>query len=64
MRTIQIRITQEQMNGIDSLVNKGIYPSRSEAIRDSVRKLLDSERQSYFDHHKNSQNNDSRTPDI
>jgi Arc/MetJ-type ribon-helix-helix transcriptional regulator len=40
MQTIQIRLTPKQIKRIDNLVVKGIYPNRSEAVRDSVRKLV------------------------
>jgi Arc/MetJ-type ribon-helix-helix transcriptional regulator len=40
MDTLQIRLTPRQIKKIDVLVNKGIYPSRSEAIRDAVRQLV------------------------
>lgn len=40
METLQIRLTPKQIRKIDVLVRKGIYPSRSEAIRDAVRKLI------------------------
>ncbi|MFQ5795101.1 MAG: ribbon-helix-helix domain-containing protein [Candidatus Bipolaricaulia bacterium] len=38
METVQIRLTQEQLKKIDAQVKAGKYPSRSEAIRDYVRK--------------------------
>jgi len=40
METIQIRLTEKQIKGLDNMVRKGIYPSRSEAVRDAVRKLV------------------------
>lgn len=40
MATVQIRLTEKQIHAIDTLVKKGVYPNRSEAIRDSVRKLV------------------------
>ncbi|MBI4020523.1 MAG: ribbon-helix-helix protein, CopG family [Candidatus Aenigmarchaeota archaeon] len=42
MDTIQIRLTGKQIRAIDRLVQAGIYPNRSEAIRDAVRKLVKS----------------------
>jgi Arc/MetJ-type ribon-helix-helix transcriptional regulator len=39
MYTIQIRLTIELIEKIDKLIEKGLYPNRSEAIRDAVRKL-------------------------
>lgn len=44
MKTIQIRLTEEQIREIDKLINKGIYPSRSESIRDCVRRSINSKR--------------------
>lgn len=38
MKTVQVRVTEEQLNMIDEKVKKGLYPSRSEAIRDYIRK--------------------------
>jgi|GEM_PF-724552 len=38
MKTIQIRLTHEQLEDIDRKVKQGIYQSRSEAIRDYIRK--------------------------
>ena len=39
MHPIQIRLTKELIEKIDKLIEKGLYPNRSEAIRDAVRKL-------------------------
>ena len=41
METVQIRLTEKQIRSIDTLVKKGVYPNRSEAVRDAVRKLVD-----------------------
>jgi len=38
MKTVQIRLTPEQLEEIDRKVKQGIYRSRSEAIRDYIRK--------------------------
>lgn len=38
MKTVQIRLTEEQLRLIDEKVKQGKYPSRSEAIRDYVRR--------------------------
>jgi len=40
METVQIRLTEKQIRSIDVLVKRGIYPNRSEAVRDAVRKLV------------------------
>jgi len=39
MYPIQIRLTRELIEKIDKLIEKGMYPNRSEAVRDSVRRL-------------------------
>lgn len=38
MQTVQVRLTEEQLKLIDEKVKRGEYPSRSEAIRDYIRK--------------------------
>ena len=40
METIQTRLTKEMLMSVDKLVKAGIYPNRSEAIRDAVRILI------------------------
>ncbi|ODS42413.1 MAG: hypothetical protein MSIBF_03560 [Candidatus Altiarchaeales archaeon IMC4] len=39
METMQVRLTESQIGGIDKLVETGIYASRGEAVRDAVRRL-------------------------
>jgi len=46
METMQIRLTKNMLERIDELVKIGEYPNRSEAVRDSVRKMLDRKGQS------------------
>ena len=41
METMQIRLTKNMLNRIDELIKIGEYPNRSEAVRDSVRRMLD-----------------------
>jgi len=41
METVQIRLTKNMLNKLDELIMVGEYPNRSEAVRDSVRKMLD-----------------------
>ena len=41
METVQIRLTKNMLEKIDELIKIGEYPNRSEAIRDSVRRMLD-----------------------
>lgn len=38
LRSVQIRLTAQQVEMIDSKVKAGDYPSRSEAVRDFVRR--------------------------
>jgi len=40
METVQIRLTEDLIKMVDRLVKRGIYSSRSEAVRDAVRKLV------------------------
>ena len=41
METIQIRLTKNMLMRLDELIQIGEYPNKSEAIRDSVRKMLE-----------------------
>jgi Arc/MetJ-type ribon-helix-helix transcriptional regulator len=41
METIQIRLTEKQIKAIGTLVKRGVYPNRSEAVRDAVRRLVE-----------------------
>jgi len=41
METVQIRLTKNMLVRIDELIKLGEYPNRSEAVRDSVRRLLE-----------------------
>ena len=41
MDSVQIRLTERQVHALDALIKRGIYPSRSEAVRDAVRKLVE-----------------------
>lgn len=38
MQTVQVRLTPDQIESIDQKVKNGCYQSRSEAIRDYIRK--------------------------
>src|SRR3989338_3715324 len=40
MQTMQIRLTKGLIEEIKVLVDRGIYPSTSEAVRDAVRRLI------------------------
>jgi len=40
METLQVRLTGDLIRMVDRLVEQGIYSSRSEAVRDAVRKLV------------------------
>jgi Arc/MetJ-type ribon-helix-helix transcriptional regulator len=39
MHPVQIRLTIELIEKIDKLIENGMYPNRSEAVRDAVRRL-------------------------
>ena len=39
MDPVQIRLTRELVEKVDKLVEVGLYPNRSEAVRDAVRRL-------------------------
>ena len=41
METLQIRLTKNMLDKLDVLIKLGTYPNRSEAVRDSVRIMLD-----------------------
>lgn len=41
MKTLQIRATKDQIAAMDRMVRKGIYPNRSEAVRDAIRKHIE-----------------------
>ena len=40
MPTVQVRLGDELVGIIDAAVEKGIYPNRSEAVRDALRRLF------------------------
>ncbi|UCE09819.1 MAG: type II toxin-antitoxin system ParD family antitoxin [Candidatus Thorarchaeota archaeon] len=40
MRLITVKMSDIYVNGLDKLVESGMYPSRSEAIRVAIRDLL------------------------
>lgn len=39
MNPVQIRLTRELIDKVDRLIETGMYPNRSEAVRDAVRRL-------------------------
>lgn len=41
MTLLSIRLTEAQEDGIEELVEKGMYMNKNEAIRDAVRELLE-----------------------
>ncbi len=41
MQRVTMRIPDEQIGGLEDLVDAGEYPNRSEAVRAAVRDLLD-----------------------
>lgn len=40
MRLVTVKMSEIYVNGVDRLVDEGMYPSRSEAIRVAIRDLL------------------------
>lgn len=40
MQTLQIRLTQQQIDKTDELVKQGVYANRSEVARDAIRRLV------------------------
>jgi Arc/MetJ-type ribon-helix-helix transcriptional regulator len=40
MDTLQIRLSHGLVERVDSLVDSGLYPNRSDAVRDAVRRLV------------------------
>ena len=40
MIPVQVRVTKKLMEKLDKIVNDGIYSTRSEIIRDAIRKHL------------------------
>jgi len=40
MDTLQIRLSSKILNLVDLLVESGLYSSRSDVVRDAVRKLI------------------------
>ncbi|MFX0107760.1 MAG: ribbon-helix-helix domain-containing protein [Candidatus Hodarchaeota archaeon] len=40
MKLITVKMSEIYVNGLDKLVDLGMYPSRSEAIRVAIRDLL------------------------
>jgi len=43
MRLISIQVPEAYLRGLEELVEKGLYPNRSEAIRYAIRDLLKKE---------------------
>lgn len=44
MDRVTVRVPRQQMKELEQLVEDGVYPNRSEAIRAGVRNLLNAER--------------------
>ncbi|NIQ06403.1 MAG: ribbon-helix-helix protein, CopG family [Candidatus Korarchaeota archaeon] len=40
MKTVSFKISKEMLKRVDKLVNNGEFPSRSEFIRESIRRNL------------------------
>jgi len=43
MRIVSVQLPQGLINAMDQLVKKGVYPNRSEIIREAIRELLKKE---------------------
>ncbi|ASI99101.1 ribbon-helix-helix domain-containing protein [Thermococcus celer] len=43
MRIISVQLPQGLINAMDQLVKRGVYPNRSEVIREAIRELLKKE---------------------
>jgi len=40
MQSIQVRLTEKQLENLDKVVSIGVYPSRSEAVRNILNNNL------------------------
>ena len=40
-KRVTVRLSQERLDALDELVEAGVYPNRSEALRDGVDELID-----------------------
>jgi len=40
-RKVLVGITEQQLKEVNSMVKAGVYGSRSEAVRDAIRRLVD-----------------------
>lgn len=40
MESVQVRLSKEMLVELDKLIEKGIYSSRGEAVRDSIRRFV------------------------
>lgn len=43
MERVTLRMPKQQIEEVEQLVNRGKYPSRSEAVRSAVRRMLNDE---------------------
>jgi len=43
MKIVSVQLPQGLINAMDQLVKKGVYPNRSEIIREAIRELLKKE---------------------
>jgi len=44
MKKVSAAVTEKQYNALQKFVNKGIYGSISDAVRDAVRRLIEEKR--------------------
>lgn len=47
LKLLSVKITTEQLNGLDELLRKEKYPTRSEAIRTAIRDLIKRQKGKY-----------------
>ncbi len=47
MKLISVKLNEEQHQGLTKLIKKGLYPSKSEAIRVAIRDLILREKGKY-----------------
>jgi Arc/MetJ-type ribon-helix-helix transcriptional regulator len=40
MKVVSVKLAEEELKGLDRLVEGGLFPSRSEALRAAVRELV------------------------
>ncbi len=54
MERVTLRIPEQQIDGVEQLVEKGEFPNRSEAIRSAVRELINEKQHKLDDRQRRS----------